>query len=56
MGGAVYACLAPDDSAIVTQGIGTSGPIHRRAQLIVPGTGTSFDIDGNFAGWMEVNP
>jgi hypothetical protein len=49
------ACLAPNDSMIVEIGGDTTTP-HRVARLIAQGTGASFQIQGSFAGWLEVAP
>ena len=49
-----YACLAPDDTTLVVQELGNATRL--KARLVVPGTGDSFDIDGNFAGWLETAP
>lgn len=46
----LFACLAPDGTSIVfTTDIGGGG-------LIAPGRGDWIEIDGSFAGWMEVDP
>jgi hypothetical protein len=60
-----FACLAPDESAIVfTFGalVDGSGPAvggsasHPMAGLILPGSDTFITIEGSFAGWMQVSP
>jgi hypothetical protein len=52
--GFALACLAPDDSMIADIDGGTSS--HRVARLIAKVTGSSFEIQGSFAGWLEVAP
>jgi hypothetical protein len=53
-----FGCLAPDDSTIVlSPALGEteftrSNPV---AKLIALGSGTQFDIEGTFAGWLEVD-
>jgi hypothetical protein len=53
--------LAPDDSMLAvsldretgSEGNGSTHPVPAAA-LVVPATGESFEIEGSFAGWMEV--
>jgi hypothetical protein len=55
--------VSPDDSMIVlsldrvtgTPENGGTEPVSA-ARLIAPRSGDSFEIDGTFAGWMEVDP
>jgi len=48
-------CRAPDDSMIVEFRSGT--PASRpSAALLEPESGARFEIEGNFAGWLEVVP
>lgn len=46
----VFACLAPDDSMVV---LGTDG-YPRLTRLIVPGKDDHYNIEGKFAGWLDV--
>ena len=60
-GGVLMPCLAPDDSAIAhiqerPSGITAEGTTSRPAGLIATGSGAWFEIEGSFAGWMEVTP
>lgn len=52
--GFALACLAPDDSMIADIGGGTTAS-GRGARLITQGNGASFDVNGSFAGWLEVD-
>ena len=60
-GNVTFACLAPDEDMVVfTIGIGdgngaatASTPL---AGLIVPGSGDWIEVEGSFAGWIEVVP
>jgi hypothetical protein len=57
-GGVGFACFAPDDSAIVLGteiGSGTTTAAHPIARLIASGSGARYEIEGSFAGWMEVD-
>jgi hypothetical protein len=54
-----YACLAPDDSTIVHnieigEGRGPATAARPIAGLLVAGSGDWLEIQGNFAGWLEV--
>jgi hypothetical protein len=53
--GFAFACLAPDDSMIadIIGGTDASQPV---ARVTAQGSGASFEIEGSFAGWLEVNP
>jgi hypothetical protein len=56
--GVGFACLAPDDSTIalsVDFGTGTSTVAEQRVGLIAPGSGAWSEIQGTFAGWLEVD-
>ena len=55
-----FACLAPDDSSIVYtigpgSGRGTVNAAQPKGGLIASGSGASFEVEGNFAGWLEVS-
>ena len=57
--GVEYACLAPDDSTIVHEieigeGRGPATAARPIAGLLAPGSGAWLEIEGNFAGWLEV--
>jgi hypothetical protein len=59
--GAGFACLAPDDSAIVFnreigEGRGPASAARPLAGLIVTESDMTFEIEGSFAGWLEVHP
>jgi hypothetical protein len=49
-----FACLAPDDS-MVADISGESNASERVARVIAQGSGVSFEIEGSFAGWLEVD-
>ncbi len=52
--GVEFACLAPDDSMVVhSSGMPPSSPV---AGLISLESGARFAIEGNFAGWLAVDP
>jgi hypothetical protein len=58
--GVGYACLAPDDSTIVHNieigdGRGPATAARPLAGLLVAGSGAWLEIEGNFAGWLEVD-
>lgn len=58
-GGVGFACLAPDDSMIVHDveiGSGLSTASQPISGLIDPGSGARFEVEGSFAGWLEVSP
>ena len=57
--GVGYACLAPDDSTIVHnieigEGRGPATAARPIGGLLVAESGDWLEIDGNFAGWLEV--
>ncbi len=54
--GAGFACLAPDDSAIVFNREGPASAARPLAGMIVVEGAMPFDIEGSFAGWLEVQP
>jgi hypothetical protein len=49
--GAAFACLAPDESMIAH---GTDSYLGPDSGFIDPETGADFDVEGSFAGWLEV--
>ncbi|HVQ22472.1 MAG TPA: hypothetical protein VMT36_04310, partial [Candidatus Saccharimonadia bacterium] len=52
--GVAFACLAPDDSMIVhSSGLPPASPHAAVIDLV---NGTSSAIEGNFAGWLAVEP
>jgi hypothetical protein len=52
--GFAFACLAPDDSMIADIAGGTNAS-RRVARVIAQSSGASFEIEGSFAGWLEVD-
>ena len=54
-----YACRAPDDSMLVVNqeigGVGVTAAAPM-AHLTAQGSDTGFDIEGSFAGWLQVEP
>ena len=52
-----YACLAPDESTIVHNIVDDSISASRRKEgIFALGSGAWFEIEGSFAGWLEVAP
>ena len=49
-----FQCLAPDDSIRVDLAAGTDAS-RRVARIVAQGSGASFEIEGSFAGWLEVD-
>lgn len=60
-GGTGFECLAPDESALVLNRVRDTGPVETNpfprqwARLTQTQSDTSFEIEGAFAGWLEVS-
>lgn len=57
-GPAQFACIAPDESAIVVSvdvsGFSTS-PASNPMAALIPASGGSVEVEGSFAGWLDVD-
>ena len=49
-----FPCLAPDESIRVDLAADTDAS-RRVARIVAQGSGASFEIEGSFAGWLEVD-